>query len=119
MASAEMSLSSVHVQSGLEARKWERFIVNKPARLMAINPGLSGLTSRACSVLDISKGGACLNVNTTIGLPDHYYLAFIGATDKIGCAEVYRSGNRVGIKFIKPIEDELLSGIVRNDFFTK
>lgn len=119
MASAEMSISSVHVQSGLEARKWERFVVNKPARLMAINPGLNGMTSRACSVIDISKGGACLQVTTSTGLPDHYYLTFVGAANRIGCAEVYRNGNRLGVKFIKTIEDELLSGIVRNDFFTK
>jgi len=119
MASAEMSIGSVHVQPGLEARKWERFLVNKPATLMAINPGLSGMTSRTCSVIDISKGGACIQVTTTIGLPDHYYLTFIGAPDRIGCAEVYRSGNRVGVKFIKTVADELLSGIVRNDFFTK
>lgn len=119
MAAADLALSSVHVQPGLEARKWERFIVNKPATLIAINPGLSGMTSRSCSVIDISKGGACLTVTTTIGLPDHYYLTFLGFEDRIGSAEVYRNGNRVGVKFIKPIHDELLSGIVRNDFFTK
>lgn len=119
MSSAEMSINSVHTQPGLEARRYERFIVNKPATLMAINPGLAGMTSRACSVIDISKGGACVHVTTTIGLPDHYYLTFVGLDDRIGCAEVYRNGNRIGVKFIKVIADQLLSGIVRNDFFTK
>lgn len=119
MPTAEMSISSVHTQSGLEARKWERFVVNKPATLIAINPGLSGMSSRSCQVIDISRGGAGIQVTTTIGLPDHYYLTFVGFEDRLGCAEVYRNGNRVGVKFIKTVSEALLSEIVRNDFFTK
>ncbi|MBL0371120.1 PilZ domain-containing protein [Rhizobium sp. KVB221] len=119
MIISENAVSSVHTQSGLDARKYERFIINKPGSLMAIGAGLSGMTSRSCRVIDISKGGACVQVTTTIGLPDHYYLNFLGIPDRIGCAEVYRNGERIGVKFIKAIADDLLSGIVRNDFFTK
>jgi hypothetical protein len=119
MVAADMTISSVHVQPGLEARRWERFIINKPGSLLAINPGLSGMTARICQVVDISRGGACVQVGTTIGLPDHYYLNFIGSEDKIGCAEVYRNGQRVGVRFIKPIAEQLLSEIIRNDFLTR
>lgn len=119
MASPELSISSVHVQPGIEARRWDRFIINKPGSLMAINPGLSGMTTRSCSVIDISRGGAGLHVNTTIGLPDHYYLTFLGAKERIGCAEVYRNGNRVGVRFIKPIPQYLLTAIIRDDFITR
>ena len=118
MAAAD-ALSSVHVQSGIEARRWDRFIINKPGSLMAINPCLAGMTSRTCHVIDISRGGAGIQVGTTIGLPDHYYLNFIGASEKIGCAEVYRSETRVGVKFIKPLPEWLLSQIIRNDFLTR
>ena len=119
MATVEMSISSVHTQSGLEARKWERFVVHKPGTLIAINRGLSGMSSRACNVIDVSRGGAGIQMATTIGLPDHYYLTFVGSEERIGCAEVYRNDNRVGVRFIKPISEEMLSSIVRNDFFTK
>jgi hypothetical protein len=115
----DMSPNSIHVQPGLEARRWERYIINKPGSLLAINPGLSGMTSRTCQVVDISRGGACVQVNTTIGLPDHYYLNFLGAEDRIGCAEVYRSGMRVGVRFIKPIAEHMISEIIRNDFLTR
>lgn len=116
---ADMMPSSIHVQPGLEAKRWERFTVNKPGSLLAINPGLSGMTARTCQVVDISCGGAGLQVTTTIGLPDHYYLTFLGAEGRIGCAEVFRSGQRVGVRFIKPLAEQLVSEIVRNDFMTR
>lgn len=115
----DMSPNSIHVQPGLEARRWERFVVNKPGSLLAVNSCLAGMTSRSCQVMDISRGGAGIQVNTTIGLPDHYYLNFLGSEDRIGCAEVYRSGMRVGVRFIKPIAEQLLSAIIRNDFLTR
>jgi hypothetical protein len=119
MAAPDTTLSSIHVQSGVEARRWERFAIHKPGSLIAINPGLSGMSSRSCQVVDISRGGAGLQVQTTIGLPDHYYLTFLGSKERIGCAEVYRSGQRVGVKFIKPIAEHILSEIIRNDFMTR
>jgi hypothetical protein len=115
----DMTPNSIHVQPGLEARRWERFSINKPGSLLAINPGLSGMTSRSCQVVDISRGGAGLQVNTTIGLPDHYYLSFLGAEERIGCAEVYRNGLRIGVRFIKPLAEHALSEIIRNDFLTR
>lgn len=119
MAASDTTLSSIHVQPGVEARRWERFIINKPGSLIAINRGLSGMSSRSCQVVDISRGGACVSVSTTIGLPDHYYLNFLGAQERIGCAEVYRNGTRIGVKFIKPIAEHQLSDIIRKDFLTR
>lgn len=115
----DMTPNSIHVQPGLEARRWERYAINKPGSLLAINPGLSGLTSRMCQVVDISRGGAGLQVGTTIGLPDHYYLTFLGGEERIGCAEVYRNGQRVGVRFIKPLSEIVISEIIRNDFLTR
>jgi hypothetical protein len=119
MALADNALTSIHVEPGIEGRRWERFLVNRSARLMAVGVGLSGLTTRACQLVDISKGGAAITLMTTIGLPDHYYLNIVGMSERIGCAEVYRRDNRVGVKFIKTIEEDFLSLIVRGDFFTK
>jgi hypothetical protein len=119
MASPEKMSSSIHLQQGIEARQWERFIINKPGTITMINPGLSGMNSRQCHVVDISKGGAGMTVYHTLGLNDHYYLTFLGSKVRIGCAEVYRSGQRVGVRFIKPMPDALLSAIIRNDFLTR
>jgi hypothetical protein len=113
---ADATISSVHIDQGIEARKWERFIVNRPGIILHVHPALAGLSRRNGQVIDISKGGACLQLLTTVGLPDHYYLSFSGLVDRIGCAEVYRGGGRVGVRFIKTLNDDLLSTIVRGDF---
>ncbi|MBB1248235.1 MULTISPECIES: PilZ domain-containing protein [unclassified Rhizobium] len=113
---AEATISTVHVEQGLEAKKFERFIVNRPGVVYSVLPGLAGLSPRSCQVVDISRGGACLQMFTTIGLPDHYYLSFSGLAIRIGCAEVHRLDGRVGVRFIKPLPEGLLSKIVRGDF---
>ncbi|MDB5555924.1 MAG: hypothetical protein JWL86_5908 [Rhizobium sp.] len=116
---AENALANLHSDASQHGRSAERFALNRAARLMSVNPALAGMSIRSCHLVDISKIGATINMMTTIGLPDHYYLNIVGTSNRIGCAEIYRNGNRVGVKFIKPIEDELLHVIVRGDFFTK
>lgn len=116
---AGQAVSNLHTDSGMHGRKAERFVVSRPARVLSVNPALAGVSIRSCHLADISRFGATINLVTTIGLPDHYYLNIMGTANKIGCAEIYRNGNRVGVKFIKDIDDDLLHVIVRGDFFTQ
>ncbi|MCB1446752.1 MAG: PilZ domain-containing protein [Rhizobiaceae bacterium] len=116
---AEHALANLHNDNGAHGRKAERFAVSRAARILSINPALSGISIRSCHLVDISRIGATADLMTTVGLPDHYYLNIIGTANRIGCAEIYRNGSRVGLKFIKEIDDELLHTIVRGDFFTK
>ena len=116
---AEQSLANLHTDNGMHGRKAERFVVSRPARILSVNPALSGVSIRSCHLLDISRVGATISLVTTIGLPDHYYLNIMGTAERIGCAEIYRNGSRVGVKFIKEVADELLHSIVRGDFFTQ
>lgn len=116
---AEQALVSLHTGNDMHGRKAERFAVNRAARVLSVNPALAGISIRSCHLLDISRVGATISLVTTIGLPDHYYLNVMGTANRIGCAEIYRNGSRIGVKFIKEIEDELLHTIVRGDFFTE
>ena len=116
---AETALVNLHSDASQHGRGAERFIVSRSARIMSVNPALAGMSIRSCQLVDISKIGATISLMTTIGLPDHYYLNIIGTANRIGCAEIYRNGSRVGVKFIKPIDDELLHIVVRGDFFTQ
>jgi hypothetical protein len=104
------------IKSEMYDGAWERFYVRRPARLIAVSPGLVGLTTRSCEVIDISRGGASLTVNTTIGLPTHYYLEITGLTARIGCAEVHRRHGRVAVKFIMPLPEKTLHRVVRAEF---
>lgn len=116
---AETALASLHSDASQHGRNSDRFVINRAARLIAVNPSLAGISMRSCQVMDISRVGASIHLMTTIGLPDHYYLNIVGTPNRIGCAETYRNGSRLGVKFIKPIEEELLHLVVRGDFFTQ
>jgi len=104
--------------AGLYERRWERFAVNRQGMLMTVGFDLAAPKIRACKLIDISLGGASFTVSTVIGLPAHYYLSIVGVASRIGCAEVYRNDHRIGVQFIKEIDEELLHTIVRSDYFT-
>lgn len=104
--------------AGLYERKWERFAVNRQGMLITVGLDLTAPKMRSCKLIDISLGGASFTVTTTIGLPLHYYLSIVGVASRIGCAEVYRNDHRIGVQFIKEIDEELLHTIVRSDYFT-
>ncbi|MBB6483207.1 hypothetical protein GGD46_000450 [Rhizobium lusitanum] len=104
------------VKSEVYERSWERFFVQRPARLVAVRPCLTGISVRSAEIVDISRGGASFVVGTTVGLPTHYYLNILGLAYRIACAEVSRNGNRVHVRFINLIEPETLRRVVRADF---
>ncbi len=104
------------VKSEVYERSWERFYVQRPARLVAVRPCLTGISVRSAEIIDISRGGASFVVGTTVGLPSHYYLNILGLAYRIACAEVNRNGNRVHVRFINLIEPETLRRVVRADF---
>jgi hypothetical protein len=104
--------------AGLYERKWERFAVNRQGLLITVGFDLMAPKTRSCKLVDMSVGGASFVVSTTIGLPLHYYLSIVGVASRIGCAEVYRNDNRIGVQFIKEIDEDLLRMVVRSDYFT-
>jgi len=85
------------VKSEVYERSWERFFVQRPARLVAVRPCLTGISMRSAEIVDISRGGASFVVATTVGLPSHYYLNILGLAYRIACAETSRNGNRIHI----------------------
>ncbi|NKJ07133.1 hypothetical protein FHT28_000780 [Rhizobium sp. SG570] len=104
------------VKSEVYERSWERFFVQRPARLVAVRPCLTGISMRSAEIVDISRGGASFVVATTVGLPSHYYLNILGLAYRIACAETSRNGNRIHVRFINLIEPETLRRVVRADF---
>ena len=104
------------VKSDIYERQWERFFVQRPARIIAVRPCLTGISVRSAEIVDISQGGASFIVGTTVGLPTHYYLNILGLAYRIGCAEVNRYDNRVNVRFINVMEPETLRRVVRADF---
>ena len=106
------------VKSEVYERQWERFFVQRPARIIAVRPCLTGISVRSAEIVDISQGGASFVVGSTAGLPVHYYLNILGLAHRIGCAEIHRIDNRVIVRFINLMEPEILRRVVRADFMS-
>lgn len=104
------------VKSAVYDLRWEEFSVKRPARIVAVRPCLTGVSMRSAEIIDISQGGATFIVSTTAGLPKHYYLNILGLAYRIGCAEVYRHEERIGVRFINIMDPEVLRRVVRTDF---
>ncbi|MBY3023988.1 PilZ domain-containing protein [Rhizobium leguminosarum] len=104
------------VKSAVYDLRWEEFSVKRPARIVAVRPCLTGVSMRSAEIIDISQGGATFMVSTTAGLPKHYYLNILGLAYRIGCAEVYRHKERIGVRFINIMDPEVLRRVVRTDF---
>jgi hypothetical protein len=113
----ERSTHLARVTSEIYERKYERFQCRRDVRILTIGNGLSGMSQRRATMIDISIGGAGLEVATITGLPEHYYLTIEGFPNRIGCAEAFRDRNRIGVKFIAPIDEELIHRIIRSNYF--
>lgn len=102
-----------NVASEMYERRWERYKVNCPAAIIAVRVGLVGTITRYVTLLDISRGGAGLEMNPALDIGPHYYLEILGLGKRIGCAEVFRSGWRAGASFIEPISEKMLNQILQ------
>ncbi len=106
------------IKSELYDNRKERFAANRMAQLLIVLPGLSGLKTKNCQLIDVCLDGAGFKVPDTIGLPQHYYVKIAGIAERIGCAEINRNGDRIGVKFLVPLQPGALREIVRSDFLS-
>jgi hypothetical protein len=78
-----------------EKRRHERVLTLKTADILFDKAG----NARECAIVDISEGGACLLVETSLDLPDTFELT----THRDGltrtCHVAWRSAHKVGVSF--------------------
>jgi PilZ domain len=61
-----------------------------------------------CTIRSISAAGACIEVETTIGIPAHFYFRSPGEDD-LPCKVMWRNERRIGIHFRKNGEGPAVS----------
>ena len=52
-----------------------------------------------CSARDLSNLGACLQLSSTLGIPDSFDLTFDAARSSRPCRVVWRTKDRLGVSF--------------------
>lgn len=101
------------IASQMYQRRWTRYPVSCPAEISVLNQRLTVEAARRCFIVDISKGGAALEVLALKNIPKHFYLSPLAPATRIGCIEIHRKGsNRIGVQFIREIDDDVLKKIV-------
>jgi PilZ domain len=62
--------------------------------------GLKGLGATIdCTIRDISESGACLKVESPVGIPDDFVLA-VGGVPTHRCRLLWRKASQIGVEFI-------------------
>jgi hypothetical protein len=53
-----------------------------------------------CSIRNLSQTGACLNVPSTIGIPEFFELILEPESTGRSCQVMWRSDRRIGVRFL-------------------
>jgi hypothetical protein len=85
----------------VEQRRWPRFEVNAPGKIVMITHGLRVREEISCIILDISEGGAQLVATSPIDC-EEFYLEMDKAPGALRLCSVVRRVNdsRVGVRFV-------------------
>jgi PilZ domain-containing protein len=79
----------------MEQRKHPRRRVLKTGRIV-FNHRFSAFD---CTVRNLSEGGACLVLPTTVGIPDAFDLTIEPDPTPLPCQVAWKSTNRIGVAF--------------------
>jgi hypothetical protein len=89
-----------------DKRRWTRI---KPAGLMQRDGKLLlGDTLIDCRILDLSAGGACIELLRTCTLPKHF--EFINGRSRMVCRVAWMRGSRVGLEYQATKQKSMIAG---------
>lgn len=95
-----------------EGRKYHRHPLSASGQLIATKPAEGSSFVMACRLIDISRGGAALLVDSTGMLPKHTILKISDFPQKIACEEVYRTETRLGVMFKQELDPAFLKELL-------
>lgn len=101
---------------GQSAVAYPHFHIERPCRILVIGSQLKAKTKYHALLRHISIGGALLDFNAAVLLPKHFFLEIDSVREEIGCAEVYRNGAELGVRFNMLLAHEFLSRLIRVQF---
>ncbi|HKA70435.1 MAG TPA: PilZ domain-containing protein [Xanthobacteraceae bacterium] len=78
----------------LDRRQYSRAVTGTPARILC-----NYRSVLACTIHDISAGGACLVLDPSVALPERFDLIPGRGDDPRACRVVWRFSDRVGVAF--------------------
>jgi len=78
----------------IDRRRYSRILTEEPARILC-----NYRSVLACMIRDISAGGACLELDPVVAIPDQFDLIPNRGDDPHACRVIWRFSDRVGVAF--------------------
>lgn len=104
--------------SGNRDQAFEKFVIDRPGKIVFVGHHLSTQTSFRCIIHTISLYGAELDVSPNLPVPNNFFLEILGIHDEIGCTLIRREGSTVTIGFNMLIDAEFMHHVIRLSFET-
>lgn len=102
-----------NVASDLERRQWYRRPADLLVRAAYLTHGLRRIATRTCRVVDISEGGAAIEVASEPALPDHFYIVFGNWEYLVGAVVVQRRPGTLHLQFPRGMPTKLVNRLAR------
>lgn len=99
-------------------RRFEKFAIDRPGKVVLVGHHLSTTTSIRCLIRTISLQGAELDVSPHVPVPTNFFLNILGIRDDIGCTVIAREEEKVTVGFNMLIDAEFLHHVIRLSFET-
>lgn len=103
---------------GNRDQAFEKFLIDRPAKIVFVGHHLSTKTYFRCLVRTISLYGAELDLSPHLPVPHNFFLEILGIHDEIGCTLIRREGEKVTIGFNMLIDAEFMHHVIRLSFET-
>lgn len=94
-AACEDDVTAESEQQAAELRKSARTWMRKKAAIRT-----RGGSLMHCTVMDLSRDGACLQIASTLGIEGDVDLSFDNFHSQRSCKVIWRKANRLGVTFI-------------------
>ena len=111
-----MLMHVVDAKLGQPSQTYKHYFIERPCRILVIGERLKTRTKYQCLLKHISMGGAMLDFNANIFLPQNFFLEISGFREENGCTQVYRSGTQLGVRFNIPLTQDFVRRLIRMDF---
>lgn len=111
-----MLMHVAEAKPGQPATLYKHFYIERPCRILVVGEHLKTKRKYRALLRHISVGGAMLDFNANILLPNHFFLEIEGFREEIGSSLVHRRGTELGLRFNMPLESGFVSRLIRMDF---
>lgn len=96
-----------------ERRKYYRRPTDLLVRVLFLGQGIRQIATRTCRMLDMSEGGAKIEVGPRSSIPDHFYIVLGEFDFFIGCSVVERETVYLHVSFLTTVSGRFVNKLSR------